>query len=950
MFFVSYLSFLLLFLFSCTTEIKQVATDESSIEKAPENGNIVVAPEVEPEVVIPPFGGPDRFPEKPGNSDGENCTLTNPDSDLDGVCDDQDKCPGFNDMIDKDRDGSPYPCDCDDNNPAVKPGLPCTDDGTLASCYVNICDANLSGTCILTPEREGKICPGALEGPCDAINTCDGDGHCIDNKKGSDFVCRKKANECQLDATCDGEENSCPENGFTDSGSSCGINNSGECDGSGHCDRAFYCPGATNTIDNDGDNYLQQCDCDDNNPYIYPGQPCASDSNDCTNDICDTNLSGQCVHQPLESGTACGGSPSGDCEQQSTCDGEGRCDANLSPNTYICRPAEFECDNTEFCDGVNPSCPPDTFAPEGTICGDAVSGICDRPDTCNGFGVCDANFAPPTEICHRKKDACDETEFCTGSSATCPPDEYATFGTPCGSPPSGLCDAQDICDGSGTCLAEVEPAGTVCRASAGLCDLEEDCDGVSPNCPPDIFVDNGPTNTTCSSTGYSGSCANGIIICQNGDEICYPNQIECTEFVIYGEKDDLVGQSVGVDNGESILGAYGTHDQSLLNSDNRGSSYLPFLSTSPNTWSRGPQIFPVGQDDEIGRGEFGKSVAISGNSAIIGAPRTDSADFGINTQATGRVYFFNKNTQGQWNFSTFFDDPEENGIQTSGAFFGTSVDMSLPWAIAGGPGIRSQFSNLLQGAAQLFFLTPESNTWEENLLIFPAPSIFNTVQSFGTAVAIDGDWVAISAPASNLAFLPQNGVGTVSFYFNDPSAGWTNVQTVSGTQNTIAGFFGSDIDISGDLTIVGDMLATQNIANSPIGAASIYRLNGMSNTWDLEQVIFNPYQSNDPNNICDFGISVAIHKNIALIGADNLCGSVNTNGVVYVYQYNGSSWQFRETLTDPNAQSGSLIAGPQFGSSVAIDDNTIVVGSVNGEQNDSDHNDSGSAYFYYYPQ
>ena len=87
---------------------------------------------------------------------------------------------------------------------------------------------------------------------------------------------------------------------------------------------------------------------------------------------------------------------------------------------------------------------------------------------------------------------------------------------------------------------------------------------------------------------------------------------------------------------------------------------MAFESTAypPVNWNRGLQIFPSGDPDEIKRGEFGRAVGVSGNNAIVGGPRTDHKDKLINTQATGRVYFYVKDGNGNWNLNNFFDDPE----------------------------------------------------------------------------------------------------------------------------------------------------------------------------------------------------------------------------------------------------------------------------------------------------
>src|SRR5262245_33550248 len=71
-----------------------------------------------------------------------------------------------------------------------------------------------------------------------------------------------------------------------------------------------------------------------------------------------------------------------------------------------------------------------------------------------------------------------------------------------------ILDAGETCDDGNTlpndCCSptcQIEPASTICRASAGLCDLQETCTGSSPTCPPDSFK---TTGTLCRAA--AGVC------------------------------------------------------------------------------------------------------------------------------------------------------------------------------------------------------------------------------------------------------------------------------------------------------------------------------------------------------------------------------------------------------------------------------------------------------------
>jgi hypothetical protein len=169
------------------------------------------------------------------------------------------------------------------------------------------------------------------------------------------------------------------------------------------------------------------------------------------------------------------------------------------------------------------------FRASGSTCRSAA-GVCDVAETCSGASAtCPANgFASSTTVCRSSAGECDVAESCTGSSASCPADAKVPGGTGCtpdGNPCSldqcdgtnngcqhpagnagalcrsaaGVCDVAETCTGASTsCPADGFDAVTVCRSSAGECDLAEQCDGTGPDCPADAKA---PGGTGCGSDG-----------------------------------------------------------------------------------------------------------------------------------------------------------------------------------------------------------------------------------------------------------------------------------------------------------------------------------------------------------------------------------------------------------------------------------------------------------------
>ncbi|TMB53180.1 MAG: hypothetical protein E6J56_14000 [Deltaproteobacteria bacterium] len=158
-------------------------------------------------------------------------------------------------------------------------------------------------------------------------------------------------------------------------------------------------------------------------------------------------------------GACCGNGhldPGEECDDGNLNDGD-CCSSSckIESSTTMCRAAAGPCDVAEFCTGTSSTCPAD-------------------------------DFKPATFQCRGATGACDVAEFCSGASATCPADVLRPSTFEC-RPSVGACDLAEFCTGtSGLCPSDAKSTGT-CRAAAGSCDVAESCDGVSNDCPADAF-------------------------------------------------------------------------------------------------------------------------------------------------------------------------------------------------------------------------------------------------------------------------------------------------------------------------------------------------------------------------------------------------------------------------------------------------------------------------------
>ena len=154
--------------------------------------------------------------------------------------------------------------------------------------------------------------------------------------------------------------------------------------------------------------------------------------------------------------------------------------------------------------------------------------------------------------------------------------------------------------------------------------------------------------------------------------------------------------------------------------------------------------------------------------------------------------------------------------------------------------------------------------------------------------------------------------------------GFNESQKITATDRDVDDEFGSAVDISGDYAIVGAFSDDFGAANPNMGSAHIYKKNEAGD-WEFTQKIFN----SDQDDYDRFGWSVAIHDDIAVVGAyredHNVAdGELLSNaGSVYIFKRNiAGVWsQFQKIVASDRSEED------EFGFSVAIYDDVIVVGA-----------------------
>ena len=204
---------------------------------------------------------------------------------------------------------------------------------------------------------------------------------------------------------------------------------------------------------------------------------------------------------------------------------------------------------------------------------------------------------------------------------------------------------------------------------------------------------------------------------------------------------------------------------------------------------------------------------------------------------------------------------------------------------------------LTVGAAPVQADTPEQT---EIAKLLPVPGI--ELERFGTAVSIDGDTLVVGAPN----YVPEpTGPGSVYVYNRDAKGNWTEYANLVVCDAACGDGFGAAVSIDGDTIIVGAPAA----ANSEIdGAAYIFTRNEQGDWSQQAKLVVS-----DPQ-ITKLGGSVALQGNTAVVG---LISTTSPDVFIFARDQNGN-WSHESTLSAPGTSSTNAIA---------IQGDTIIVGA-----------------------
>ncbi|MEO7433558.1 MAG: FG-GAP repeat protein, partial [Dokdonella sp.] len=288
---------------------------------------------------------------------------------------------------------------------------------------------------------------------------------------------------------------------------------------------------------------------------------------------------------------------------------------------------------------------------------------------------------------------------------------------------------------------------------------------------------------------------------------------------------------------------------------------------------------------------FGNSVAIAGDTVVVGAPREDSNAIGVNgnqsdNSATdsGAAYVFVRDGAGNWSQQAYL----KAGNTGAGDLFGKTVAISADTIVIGASLEASDANGIdgnpndnsaSQAGAAYVFVRDGAGHWAQQAYLKSSNS--DSGDFFGSSVAIAGNIVVVGAVGEASSATGVNGnqtdnsaifAGAAYVFVRTGSGIWSQQAYLKASNTGQLDLFGSSVAIAGDTVIIGaereDSTATGVDGNqsdnsaAEAGAAYVFVRDGAAH-WSQDAYL----KSSNTGAGDLFGKSVAISGDTAVIGA-----------------------------------------------------------------------------------
>lgn len=314
------------------------------------------------------------------------------------------------------------------------------------------------------------------------------------------------------------------------------------------------------------------------------------------------------------------------------------------------------------------------------------------------------------------------------------------------------------------------------------------------------------------------------------------------------------------------------------------------------------EVANLAASDAAEEDQFGASVSISGNVAVIGAPR--DGDAGL---FSGSAYVYRRDGV------SWIEEAKltaSDGAQ--GDKFGHAVAVSGDVALVGAYYTDNNGPIYGSGFGSAYVYRFDGNEWVEEAKLTASDAASG--DRFGSSVAVSGDVAVIGAVGDD----DQGNSSGSAYVFRFGGVDWIQEDKLTAYDCAAFDYFGGAVAVDGDVAVIG--AKDGHFLSEDCGAAYLYRFSGI--TWIREARL----EATDCDAQDQFGGSVSISGNVAVVGARNEGDTSPTTdngyGAAYVFRYDGERWLPGERLVAFDAQ-----AGAGYGCSVSVGDDLATIGA-----------------------
>jgi len=360
-----------------------------------------------------------------------------------------------------------------------------------------------------------------------------------------------------------------------------------------------------------------------------------------------------------------------------------------------------------------------------------------------------------------------------------------------------------------------------------------------------------------------------------------------------GGPSDGFGGALDLEGDRLLVGAPGA-----TGSPATGGAYV--FERTGSTWTEVALLLPF--NGKAGDA-FGSSVALWGDEALIGSPDDDV--FGESDGGSAYVFVRSGTVWSQ-------QDKLRASVMTAQDRFGTSVALEGGEALVGSPG---RDLGAAVDAGSFYVFTRSGTDWSESAILTASDA--GAGDRFGACLARSRDTLFVGAPLDD----NSGGLDAGSAYlFTRSGTIWSEQASLTASTRGLGSEFGSAVALSGGVCAIG--APGFDLPGMPdLGRA--YLFESPASAWTEKAALSSP----EAGAREAYGTSLALSGDRALVGdpQEDSAGGTDAGGA-YVMLRQGTSWTEEAWLRAGDGESFDY-----FGHSVALHDDTAVVGAPNAD-------------------